>query len=95
VVAQGGTSISWSSVIAIVVSTSGFPGWNAAGGVVGGLGTLLGPEGAGDASRLVLQRRCLREGVLSYVWDWPDIITRLRGFGSVGVVDVSVGWFCP
>ena len=47
-VAQGGTSISWLSRIAIVVSTSGFPGWNAAGGVGGGLGTLLGPEGAGD-----------------------------------------------
>ena len=28
-----------------------FPGWNAAGEGWGGLGTLLGPEGAGDASR--------------------------------------------
>ena len=40
-----------------VASTSGFSGVERDAGVVGGLGTLLGPEGAGDASRSVLQRR--------------------------------------
>jgi hypothetical protein len=47
VVAQDGTSISWSSFGSDFVSTSGalVPGWNAWSGWVVVLGTLLGPEG--------------------------------------------------
>ena len=47
---------------------SGVEGGGVAGG---GLGTLLGPEGAGRSFCLALQRRCLREGVLVCVWGWP------------------------
>jgi hypothetical protein len=50
VVAQGGTSIIGSSDAVSVVSTPRFSEWggNAGAGGLGGLGTLLGPEGAGD-----------------------------------------------
>ena len=52
-VAQGGTSISSSSVmvrllVRLVSCFGGGSGWNADRGVVGGVGTLLGPEGAGE-----------------------------------------------
>ena len=91
-VAQGGTSISWFS-LGVGVSTSGLligvehdPGFG------GGLGTLLGPEGAGN--------RFVSAGTLG---DWGVVVrlglTRhynaLVGFG-LGVWLVAMwGWFCP
>jgi hypothetical protein len=93
VVAQGGTSIIGSSDAVSVVSTPRFSEWggNAGAGGLGGLGTLLGPEGAGDESRTLLQRRRPGDGVLSYVWDRPHGRTALL----VGVGAVVWGWFCP
>jgi hypothetical protein len=86
VVAQGGTSISSSSVRVAVVST---PGPSGPDGTlcerVGGVGTLLGPEGAGDIYVERFVSAGTPEGVLSYVWDWPDIITQL-------VVTLGCGW---
>jgi len=90
VVAQDGTSISWSSCTVSGVSTPGFPGWNADAGGWGGLGTLLGPEGAGMFCRI------FSAGILG---NWGVVVrlglARHHNAFFVGVVGVCVGWFCP
>ena len=74
-VAQGGTSISSSSrtsVRLVHVVLFGGLDWNADAGGWGGVGTLLGPEGAGDVMSNGSSAPAPREiGVLSYVWDRP------------------------
>jgi hypothetical protein len=61
-------------------------GWNVVAGVGGGVGTLLGPEGAGDVRSFGSSASASRVfGVLSWVWDWPSVHTLLGGLsGLVG-----------
>jgi hypothetical protein len=71
-------------------------GWNAF-GVRGGLGTLLGPEGAGDASRSVLQRRPhqLLVGVVVVRLGLARHHNALRSLRVVGVVGCQCGLVLP
>jgi hypothetical protein len=58
-------------------------------GGVGGVGTLLGPEGAGN--RFFSAGRTDLEGLVwqTYVWDWPDVVTHL-GLSGWWVWSMSV-----
>ena len=87
--AQDGTSISWLSFRFVWLVPPVFRGGTLV-GVGGGLGTLLGPEGAGMFCRI------FSAGILG---NWGVVVrlglARHHNAFFVGVVGVCVGWFCP